>query len=332
MATRGRPTLKALATELGISASAVSLALNARSGVSDELRARVLTLAAERGYQPNHAARALRIQRSQVVGLVNRNLHNSGFLAIFEGFNQVCLEHGLQVLVGASDVDPHGETSLLDAMVAHRLDGLAIAPIDLDAVLETWSPGPLVLLNSGAEARDGVHSVQADGPQAVRLALHHLIDQGHHRIALLTSSRITSLASRAATFTSIMEHQGLRPDVLTVPTVADALSLVTDQLTSDDRATAIVADSDVLAHQVYRAGHGLGLRIPQDLSVVGHDDLPTSSLLAPGLTTITMDRQAVGRAAAHLLIAQIEGAEVPETDIRVQISLVVRESTAPPAA
>lgn len=330
------PTLKDLGEQLGISATAVSMALNNRPGVSEELRDKVLALARKRGYRPNYAARALRIERSNILGLINRNLHNPGFLAIFDGFNQACAEQGFQVLVGASALDPTSETSLIDAVAAHRLDGLAIAPIDLDVVLSAWrrrTDRPIVFLNSGTiPAGPDTMSVQADGRRAVALALEHLLALGHRRVALLTNRRLASGSMRIDEFRRLMRRHRLHPAVIGTTTLGETVELLVRRLRRQDRPTAIITDSDALAHQTYEAAALLGLRIPDQLSVVGHDDLPTSPLLGPALTTIAVDRFAIGRRAAALLIDSITGTAPAEPHVQLDVSLVARASTARPAA
>ncbi len=333
--TSSGPTLKELAAIIGISPTAVSMALNGRPGVSDELRERVRAVAEEQGYLPNFAARALRVERSNMLGLISRNLSNPGYLRLIDGFGGAAEERGYQILVGTSDLDRSRETNLIRAMTNRRLDGLAIAPIDGQAVLATWqgeSDRPLVLVNSARSARSsGVMSIRGDAFQAVRSALDHLLELGHRRIALLTNAGLSSASERVSLFRRMMKAAALPSRVISAGTADETIQRVARALAKDDRPTAVITDSDLLAHHVYDAAIETGLRIPHDLSVVGHDDLPTSHLLGPALTTVAVDRFEIGRQAATMLIAALNGDEIDRPQRELPIELKIRKSTARPA-
>ncbi|WP_219517632.1 LacI family DNA-binding transcriptional regulator [Nonomuraea ceibae] len=329
------PTLKGLAAIIGISPTAVSMALNGRPGVSDELRERVRAIAEEQGYRPNFAARALRVERSNMLGLISRNLSNPGYLRLIDGFSGAAEEHGYQILIGTSDLDRSRETSMIRAMTNRQLDGLAIAPIDGEAVLETWqgkSDRPMVLVNSARSARSsGVMSIRGNASQAVRLAVDHLLELGHRRIALLTNPGLSSASERVSLFRRMMRAAGLPSRVVSGSAADETIERVVRALAKADRPTAVITDSDLLAHYVYDAAIAAGLRIPGDLSVVGHDDLPTSHLLGPALTTIAVDRFEIGRQAATMLIGALNGDEIERPHRELPVELKVRKSTARPA-
>ncbi|SEM91783.1 transcriptional regulator, LacI family [Nonomuraea pusilla] len=326
------PTLKGLAALIGISPSAVSMALNGRPGVSDELRERVRAIAEEQGYRPNFAARALRVERSNMLGLISRNLSNPGYLRLIDGFSGAAEEQGYQILIGTSDLDRSRETNMIRAMTNRQLDGLAIAPIDVEAVLATWrgeSDRPVVLVNSARSARSsGAMSIRGDASQAVRLAVDHLLELGHHRIGLLTNPGLSSASERVSLFRRKMKAAGLPSRVISGGTADETVGRVLRALSRVDRPTAVITDSDLLAHHVYDAAIEAGLRIPRDLSVVGHDDLPTSHLLGPALTTIALDRFEIGRQAATMLIGALNGDEIERPHRELPVELKVRKSTA----
>ncbi|MET8867558.1 LacI family DNA-binding transcriptional regulator [Nonomuraea sp. NPDC004580] len=329
------PTLKGLAAIMGISPSAVSMALNGRPGVSDELRERVRAVAAEHGYLPNFAARALRVERSNMLGLISRNLSNPGYLRLIDGFSGAAEEHGYQILIGTSDLDSSREASMIRAMTNRQLDGLAIAPIEGEAALATWraeSDRPVVLVNSARSTKSSsVMSIRGDASQAVRLAVDHLVGLGHRRIGLVTNPGLSSASERVSLFRRMMRAAGLRSRVISGGSAGETVKLTVRALSRDDRPTAVITDSDLLAHHVYDAAAEAGLRIPHDLSVVGHDDLPTSHLLGPALTTIAVDRFEIGRQAATMLIAALNGDEIERPHRELPVELKVRQSTAQPA-
>lgn len=329
------PTLKGLAAIIGISPTAVSMALNGRPGVSDELRERVRAVAEEQGYRPNFAARALRVERSNMLGLISRNLSNPGYLRLIDGFSGAAEERGYQVLIATSDLDQARETNMIRAMANRHLDGLAIAPIDGEAVLETWqgeSDRPVVLVNAARGARSSaVMSIRGDAAQAVRSAVDHLLGLGHRRIGLLANAGLSSASERVSLFRRMMKGAGLPSRVISGSTADETVKRVVRALARPDRPTAVITDSDLLAHYVYDAAAEAGLRIPHDLSVVGHDDLPTSHLLAPALTTVAVDRFEIGRQAATMLIGTLNGDEIERPHRELPVELRVRNSTARPA-
>lgn len=316
---------------------AVSLALNGRPGVSDELRAAAVQLARELGYRPNYAARALRTERTSMMGIINRNLHNPAFLSVIEGFDDECAAHGYQVMVGSSRLDLAHELALIDAFAARELEGLAIAPLESETVLATWrrkSERPIVILNAAAPGSDpNVLSVRSDAASSVRLAVAHLRELGHSRIALLTgTAAVPSDPERDQEFDAEMRRHSLVPAVIACGwDAAEARAAIGTALRkrASDRPTAIVANSDHLAHAAYLAAKDRGLRVPEDLSIVGHDDVETSEILGPPLTTFRTDRHAIGRLSARLLIEIAEGRLPEQRHAVLPVDLVVRGSTGP---
>ncbi len=316
---------------------AVSLALNGRPGVSDELRAAALSLAEELGYRPNYAARALRTERTSMMGIINRNLHNPAFLNVIEGFDDECAAHGYQVMIGSSRLDLAHELALIEAFAARELEGLAIAPLETEAARKTWrrkSERPIAILNAFAARNDpNVLSVRSDAVTAVRLAVEHLRELGHRRIALLTGTvKERSDSDRDSEFIAAMGRDSLTPHMIACGwDAAHARAAISAALAAPraQRPTAIIANSDHLAHAAYLAAQDNGLVVPHDLSVIGHDDVETSQILGPPLTTFRTDRYAIGRLSARLLIDIAEGREPDDRHIEVPVELIVRGSTGP---
>lgn len=316
---------------------AVSLALNGRAGVSDELRASARKLADELGYRPNYAARALRTERTSMMGIINRNLHNPAFLDVIEGFDDECAAHGYQVMIGSSRLDLAHELALIDAFAARELEGLAIAPLEPGAARETWmrrSERPIAILNDVApRTHANVLSVRSDAGAAVRLAVEHLQGLGHSRIALLTgTTEVPSDPERSSAFETEMARHGLEPRTIGCGwDAAEARHIIGVALGASQslRPTAIIAASDHLAHAAYLAARDNGLAIPDDLSVVGHDDVETSQILGPPLTTFRTDRYAIGQLAARLLIDIAEGRDPENRHIELPVTLEIRGSTCP---
>jgi DNA-binding LacI/PurR family transcriptional regulator len=339
MATVGRRSItqRDIARSLGVSVSAVSLALSGRPGVSAELREQISSRATRLGYRPNASAVALRTRRSRVLGLLIRNLRNPFFLDLVDGFDAACAQAGYGVLVGSSRYDDQREQELLDDYGDRGVDGLAVAPIGPSRPVAAWRNAtrrPVVLLN--APAQPGVRtmmSVRPDTAAGVDLAVAHLLTHGHRRLAMLvTPTAKMPDPERLERFQQLgRRHRFTARAVSTEPSPDDARAVVRDELNRAARVrpTAFIATSDHLALAIYQAATDLGLSVPGDVSVVGHDDLPTSAWLSPGLTTLRVDRRVIGERAARLLIDTVEGRRPAERDISVPVRLTVRDSTGP---
>jgi LacI family transcriptional regulator len=333
-----RPTMRDIAGRLDISVSAVSIALSERKGVGPELRERVRQTARSMGYVPDQAAVALRTRRSGVVGLLIRNLENPFFLDIIEGFDRECSGAGYQAMISSAHYDPRHERELLEAFAMRGVDALAVAPIGSGRAVRAWAEQygkPVVVINGSRAVGSSIHQLRIDGVSAVRLAVEHLAGLGHQRIALLTAPAASSPdPERLSAFTEVMAERRLEPLVITSALTARSAGAVLREELGRPRAyrpSAIITNSDWLAYMVYGAARDCGVRVPAELSVLGHDDLPTSELLDPPLSTLRADRVGLGRRAARILVDALEDGRVagPEAEL-VRVELVVRGSTAPP--
>ncbi|WP_440696516.1 LacI family DNA-binding transcriptional regulator [Clavibacter nebraskensis] len=337
-APRRRVSLTDVAREAGVSATAASFALNGRSGVGEVVRARVKEAAARLGYVPSTSAVALRTGRSGAVGLLIRNMRNPFFLDVIDGFDATCAAAGLGVVIGSADYSPAREAELVATLAARGVDGLALAPIGGGSAAADWdgSTGKPVVLINGARHAPGIDAsrVHVDGEAAVAQAMAHLAELGHQRIAIVAAPRARSADDeRVAAFHRICAERGLAPRVIETAMQHDAAVRALTRALAEPaatRPTAIVTSSDYLATAVYSAAASTGLRIGVDVSVVGHDDLGTSRFLAPALTTIAVDRAALGAAAARRLIERLDGGGAGTTVVPTE--LVARASTGPAPA
>lgn len=328
-----------LAEELNISVSAVSLALSGRVGVSDKLRARVVARARELGYQPNTSAVALRTQRTRVLGLLLRNLSNPYFLDVINGFDETCASAGYEVMMGSARYDSQRERELLGTFATRMIDGLAIAPIGDGSDAHEWSRKtgrPTLILNSNSPTTGPLlASIEVDEDAAVKLAVDHLLRLGHRRIGLLAvPGRKEPHPNRTQSFLAMQWQLGFSARVIEAEHDFDKVRYaVQRELEAGPglRPTAVISNSDYMAQAVYLAARDSGLSVPHDLSVVGHDDLPTSQLLAPSLTSLHIPRRHLGEMAAKALVAGVENRLMPPSILLIP-TLVVRDSTAAPRA
>jgi LacI family transcriptional regulator len=315
----------------GVSVASVSFALNGQPGVADQTRRRILAAAAELGYRANPQAQALRRGRTSTYGLVIRNFNNPFFLEVLTGAEQLARPAGATLLLLDSHYSLERELMLVREMASQRLAGLAIAPVGKGESVRLWQelrPGtPVVALNASAEGIPGVSRVYPDNAAGVELAMRRLAELGHTSAAFLSAPRgLAADTDRLRYFRRTARELGIRPDIMRSPlTNTDVRKASRALLTRPDAPTAIITNSDYTALGIYQTARDLALRIGPDVSVIGHDDLPTSELLDPPLATICLDGREMGRA----LMARLLNGDPPR-DYVAPVELVERASLQAP--
>lgn len=331
-----------VAAEAGVSITTVSHALSGARAVSAETRLRVLQAAAALGYAPDRLASGLRRRRTGLVGFVGDNVATTPFAGrLISGARDFALDHDSLVLVTESDGDPAREQRVIDRLLAQRVDGLLIARMYHQRVPRPDLPDdvPVVLVDAVPATGWSADAVIPDEAQITVLACEHLLQAGHRDIAYVG----TSDTSRAARARLIGIRAGLGLGSLGLP----AERLVTSSsdaaggreagarlFATTPRPTAIICFNDQIAMGVMQAAARRGLRVPQDVSVVGVDDLhPVADALDPGLTTVALPHAEMGRWAMARLLARIERTlDDPPGHLEiVPGTLVERGSVAPPA-
>lgn len=322
-----RPTIRSVADALGVSPALVSLALNGKRGVSEARRTQIQRVAAELGYSPSPVARALQSGESLMYGLIVRNFVNPFFNDLLIGMQDAAYESGRVIVALDSGYSAERELLYMRNLAASRIGALAIAPIGGAETVTEWQrlmPGaPTVLINAdGMPAPDVLHVSPDSGP-AVSAPFRHLYQLGHRRIAFLCAPEgLMADSARLQTYLSLCAEHVLEP--LLLRSELDFDSLVDSAhrlLRAGGRPSAVITNSDFAAHAVYTACRLLGLSVGTDVSVTGHDDLPTSALLDPPLTTLHLDRRNLGREVFLRLAGMVAG------DHYEEVRLVTREST-----
>jgi DNA-binding LacI/PurR family transcriptional regulator len=317
-----------VARRAGVSQSTVSLVLSGKSAgrISARTEAAVRRAAEELGYRPNIAARALRTGTARTVGLVVTDVTHPFFGPVLRGAQIAAWRAGYAVALVDVANDPNRELESFEALRAGPVDGFLFFTVDPPETSEH-----VVALEVSPP---GMASVRFDTERGTELALRHLLDLGHTRIGHLGSELdAETFRFRRDTFLSVLGDAGLEPGPYArAPFRFDgAVGPALELLDAAERPTAIYCDDDLLAGGVYLAARERGLRIPDDVSVVGFDDLPFAQVFAPPLTTIRIDPQALGSESFQVLAGLMAGEPVPPGRI-LPVELVVRESTAPPGA
>ena len=252
---------------------------------------------------------------------------------MLSGAEQAADEAGATLLLLDSHYSLERERMLVREMAAQRLAGLAIAPVGKGESVRLWQelrPGtPVVALNATVEGITGVSRVYPDNAVGVELAMRRLAELGHSRVAFLSAPRgLVADPDRLRHFRRLARELGVRPDVMHSPlTITDVRKSAGTLLARRDAPTAIITNSDYTALGIYLTARDLSLRIGPDVSVIGHDDLPTSELLDPPLATIRLDGREMGRA----LMARLLGGD-PPNDYIAPVELVERASLQAPQA
>jgi len=331
-------TLRDVARAAGVSPATASRALAAPDMVAADRRSRVLRAARDLGYRPNRAARELSTGRTGMLCLVVPDLANPFFAAVAKAVHARARASGYAVLVGDSDEDLRTEAELV-TQLAERGDGLILcSPRMSDADLRALDArAPVVLVNREA---DGLPAVVIDNADGTRQAVSHLHALGHRRIAYA--------GGPADSWSDVRRRNGLREAVAALGNVevvdlgpfsrAFTGGTAAGDLVAASGATAVLAHNDLVALGILDRLQARGVHVPQDVSVVGYDDIPSATLVSPALTTVAVPLDRLGRAAVDLLLAQTAPgdstdpgggrAEAPGgAPVRVPVSLVVRAST-----
>jgi len=332
-------TLRDVAVSAGVHPATASRALNpeTRILVSEETARRVLDAAEALGYHPNPVARSLRTRRSHTVGVLIPDLNTPLFPPIVRGLEDRLAAAGYVALIGNTDSDDQREQMVFEQMRARHVDGLVLATARLHHPLlaeASRAELPVVLINRLAQDYS-FPSVSVDNERGVRMAVGHLAGLGHRRIAHIAGPQEMSTGlSRYRGFVTAMESSGLQVDSDLVVfakafTVEEGLRCARLLLDRGSGCTAIAAGNDMLAVGCYAALDEAGLSCPEDMSVVGFNDMPFIDRLRPPMTTVRFPHYQVGTEAAQLLLERIAEHAGPVKILYLAPELIIRGSTAP---
>jgi LacI family transcriptional regulator len=330
---RRRPTLAAVAAEAGVSLPTVSKVVNGRPDVAPATRARVERLLGELNY---HRPGLRRGRRAGLIDLIFNGLDSPWAVEILRGAEDWCSGHGLGAAVSAVRHGSARPASWTSALASHDTDGVILVTSKLTApqLQQLREEGiPLVVVDPVNLPDPDLPSVGATNWAGGLAATDHLLSRGHRRVGAITGPP-DYLCSRARAdgYRSALERAGVRYDPALVKhgdfQHEGGFLRGGEFLDMDDRPTAIFAGSDQQALGVYEAARQRGLRIPQDLSVVGFDDLPAARWVSPPLTAVRQPLADMGRVAAEMLGDLIEGVPLRSQRVELSTELVVRESTA----
>lgn len=333
-------TIRDVARLAEVHPGTVSRALNeqTRALVNQETAQRVLRAAEQLGYRPNPIARGLKTNRSFTVGVLIPDLTNPLFPPIVRGIEDRLDEAGYTALIVNTDNDVDRERSQMEAMRARQVDGFiaATARLDVELLAEAAAGGaPVVLVNRSLE-NASVPAVTVDDRRGIGLAVDHVTDLGHRRVGHVAGPQNVSTGHlRHLGFLEAMERQLLPAPAARITFAAafvegDGARACNELLDQASEITAIVAANDRLAIGCYDALEARGLRCPDDISIVGFNDMPFVDRLRPPLTSVRVPQREIGTVAANLLIRQLSDGSRRHQEILLEPTLVVRSSTVAP--
>ncbi len=331
-------TLKQLGALAGVHASTVARVLNGdpEQRVSPEVRQRILKLAAEHHYQPNRIARSLRTKRSAVVGALIPDIANPFFALVFRGIEDALAKRDFTVILANTDDQPEREANGLAMMQGRQVDGLLLATARrCDPAIEALTAlgMPFVLVNRHTEPITP-NVVAPDDFGGAMTAVEYLISQGHRRIAHIAGSDAVSTGhSRREGYLAALErhHIAHDPALLVEGSYREEGGYAATRrlLELDDLPTAIFAVNDLAALGALRAMREAGLHSPENISIIGFNDLTIATQMSPQLTTMRLPLHEMGVMAAERLLTQALGERAPTEPAILPVSLIIRESVGP---
>lgn len=330
-------TIKDVAKHAGVSPATVSRVLNRHPYVADDVRDRVLDAIEALGYRPNRVAQRLRSAQSRVVGVIFSDINNPFYTVALSGMEAAFSKEHLSVLIGNTNIDQNRENDLIELMRTEEVAGLIIAPVKETSpvLMRIVREGlPVVVIDRRMQDQE-LDTVLADNFSGVRSAIAHFIRLGHRRIAILNGPQhLTSGRERYAGYLQAMGDAGLPVD-LSLVRFGDYLqesgyTLAHELLALPDPPTALFAANNLMTIGALNAIHETRYKIPDDIAVVGFDNLPWAISINPPLTTVVQPAFDIGAHAAELLMERIMDPEGAVRTVVLDTDLIVRQSCGSP--
>ena len=329
-----RVTIRDVAARAGVSINTVSRVLNGRPEVKASTRIRVQQVIDELGYRPNRLARSLIGRSSRMVGLVVTDCTNPHSARQIQVIQQELVTEGYAVLIFDTQESAAAEQAAIDLLLEQVADGVILSPASnhSGSLTSLAQHVPLVLLNRETDEPVDCDIVLNDNAGGARAATEHLIALGHRNIAYVTARKaVSTVRDRLAGYRGALIAADLPADdryvVRSEINVGDANDATRMLFERSDRPSAILAYNDLMAVGVLAALTEMGLRVPDDIALVGYDDIAYAPYLSVPLTTVRQQTQRMGRTAARLLLDRLNGSEMPPRRMVLPSELIVRASS-----
>jgi DNA-binding LacI/PurR family transcriptional regulator len=326
--------IRTVAKLANVSIATVSRTINRVSTVNPKMAKRVWEAIEKLDYFPNTQARALVSGRSRLLGLIVSEITNPFFPELIQGFEDIAVEHGYEILISSTNYDPQRMSLCIRRMLERRAEGVAVMTFGVEKpLLEQLAERkvPLVFVDVGPE-RPGISLLRVDYHHGIRQGVQHLAALGHRDIAFISGpKRLHSAQSRTSAFSKSLAECAIVANPAWIlegdHTMEGGIDAMDRLLKSKHLPTAVMCSNDMTAIGVLHKLYHAGLRVPDDLSVIGFDDIHIAQVTIPPLTTIQMSCFELARAAVTALRAQVEEGGDPKRNYKINTHLVVREST-----
>jgi DNA-binding LacI/PurR family transcriptional regulator len=328
--------IKEVAARAHLSTATVSRTINNSGLVRPGTAEKVQRAIRELGYYPNTQARALVSGRSRMFGLIISDIVNPFFPELVKSFEFAAIHHGYEVIVANTDYDSERMSGCVRRMIERKVDGVAVMTSELDRhLLDELSHRrlPIVFLDVG-KLKPLISNINVDYSRGIGEAVQHIVSLGHQRVGFISGPlTLKSARTRRSAFLKCIAACGIgerqRSVVEGNHKIDGGESAMMRLLSLPNPPTAVLTSNDLTAIGALRAVARAGLHVPNDISVVGFDDIELSRFTQPPLTTIRLSRDELGRKAFDALYETVAGQQRPGQEIKVSTRLVVRESTAP---
>lgn len=325
-------TIKDIAKIAGVSHTTVSRALNGNPAISFETTERIQQLARQMGYVPSAVAQSLLSRRTQTIGMVVTTIADPFIVQVVEGAEKIAQEAGYSIFLNTSHNNPEQEMAVVETFQRRRVDAIIVTSSRVGSLYSSQLDQikvPIVLINNQEEG-EFLYSVAVDNFQGAQLAAEHLLRLGHRRIGYIgASDRPKSNGQRLAGYSVALAQAGLAPDSMLIVSPEAGSDLERGRAGLETMlaagATAVFCYNDLIAIGLLLACHQQGLAIPQELSIIGFDDIEPAMYTTPSLTTIHQPRFKLGQLAMTMTLELLEGQDVQ--DQILPCDLMVREST-----
>lgn len=332
---RRKSTILEVAALAGVSATTVSRTLNDPSLVDPATARRVLDAVQSKGYYPNTHARSLVSGKSRMVGLIVSDITNPFFPEIVQGFEEAAMAKGYDILIGSTGYDLGRMAHCVRRMLERKVDGVVIMTSEMDAHLVnqfSYREVRMVFLDVGKPGA-GISNIMVNYAMGIGEAADHLYRLGHRRIGFVSGPpQLKSAQIRRSAFLNSLRHYGLSEDLVVEGDhrVAGGLAAMNRLLGLTNPPTAVLASNDLTAVGIMSAIRKSRLRVPEDISVVGFDDIGLAEFTDPPLTTVRLPRRQIAECAFEAVVSDMNTPEW-KNEYAIETHLVIRETTCGPS-
>jgi LacI family transcriptional regulator len=325
-------TIEDVAKLAGLSRSTVSRVINNHPYVTERKKQLVYQAMKELDYYPNSSAQRLRKQKTDTIAVLVPSLTNPFFPFLIEGLEIVAVENGLQLLICQTHQNKDKERNYLQLLQTKQVDGLILTSLenDWDSIAPFKESGPIIMCNE-YRSEATVPVVRLDQVKGSYLGAKHLIESGHKKIAYCGNNKGELGADRETGFLAALDEYNIEMNNQWIfrdtPSIEAGKRILRTILSLEDKPTAIFAGSDEVGAGIVKEAKLQGLQIPEDIAVIGFDDLPVAQLMEPSLTTVKQPIKEMGQKTMEIMVSMLTNQDkVNEDVIELPIQLIKRES------